>query len=146
MIFVNVSGSCLALKEQDECCNAVLQCFYPGALGGRALADILFGVCSPSARLPVTFYASDSDLPDFRDYSMKNRTYRFFEGKPVYPFGHGLTYSDVREYWENDRTVTVENRGPYDTYYSVLQYRNRALKDFKKVFIRNGESVTLKFE
>lgn len=146
MIFVNVSGSCLALGEQDKACNAVLQCFYPGALGGRALADILFGECSPSARLPVTFYASDSDLPDFRDYGMKNRTYRFFEGKPVYPFGHGLTYSDIREHWENDRTVTVENHGPFDTYYSVLQYENRALKDFKKVFVKNGESVTLKFE
>lgn len=149
MVYVGVSGSCLALKAQDDACNAVLQCFYPGALGGRALADILFGECSPSARLPVTFYASDSDLPDFRDYSMQNRTYRFFKGTPVYPFGHGLTYSDVREAWKNENTVEVENLGPYDTYYSVLQYAEhpiRALKDFKKIFIKNGEKITLTFD
>lgn len=148
MVFVNVSGSCLALKRQDECCNAVLQCFYPGALGGRALADILFGECSPSARLPVTFYASDADLPDFRDYSMEGRTYRFFKGKPVYPFGHGLTYSEINEVWESESTVTVENRGPFDTYYSVLRYEKEpthALCDFKKIFIRKGEKITLKF-
>ncbi|MBQ7053858.1 MAG: glycoside hydrolase family 3 C-terminal domain-containing protein, partial [Oscillospiraceae bacterium] len=113
MIFVNVSGSCLALGEQDNDCNAVLQCFYPGALGGRALADIIFGVCSPSGRLPVTFYASDSDLPDFRDYSMENRTYKFFSGKPVYPFGHGLTYSEITEEWTDDNTAVVTNKGSY---------------------------------
>jgi beta-glucosidase len=149
IVFVNVSGSCLALPEQDEKCAAVLQCFYPGALGGRALADILFGECSPSGRLPVTFYASDADLPDFRDYSMKNRTYRFFEGKPVYPFGHGLTYSDVREEWKNESTVTVENRGPFDTSYALLQYSDsekRALKNFKKIFLKAGEKTEICFE
>lgn len=146
MIFVSVSGSCLALAEQDEKCAAVLQCFYPGALGGRALADILFGEYSPSGRLPVTFYGSDADLPDFRDYSMKNRTYRFFEGKPVYPFGHGLTYSDIEEKWESECTVTVENRGPFPTAYSVLQYKNGALKDFKKIYLKVGEKQTLCFE
>ena len=148
IVFVNVSGSCLALPEQDEKCAAVLQCFYPGALGGRALADILFGECSPSGRLPVTFYASDADLPDFKDYSMKNRTYRFFEGKPVYPFGHGLTYSDVRETWEDEATAVIENLGPYDTYYSVLKYKSGsapALEDFKKIFIKNGEKITVSF-
>ena len=148
IVFVSVSGSCLALSEQDAACAAVLQCFYPGALGGRALADILFGECSPSGRLPVTFYASDSDLPDFRDYGMENRTYRFFKGKPVYPFGHGLTYSDIRENWEDKSSVTVENLGPYDTYYSVLQYDDtpiRALKNFKKIFIKNGEKIKVIF-
>ena len=148
IVFVSVSGSCLALPEQDAACAAVLQCFYPGALGGRALADILFGECSPSGRLPVTFYASDSDLPDFRDYGMENRTYRFFKGKPVYPFGHGLTYSDIRENWEDKSSVTVENLGPYDTYYSVLQYDDtpiRALKNFKKIFIKNGEKIKVIF-
>ena len=149
MVYVSVSGSCLALKKQDAACNAVLQCFYPGALGGRALADILFGECSPSARLPVTFYASDADLPPFRDYSMENRTYRFFKGTPVYPFGHGLTYSDVREDWKNESTVTVENRGPFDTYYSVLRYsdrKKRALKDFKKIFLKVGEKREIVFD
>lgn len=148
MIFVNVSGSCLGLKDQDESCSAVLQCFYPGALGGRALADILFGVCSPSGRLPVTFYASDEDLPDFRDYSMENRTYRFFTGKPVYPFGHGLTYSEITEDWTAENAVTVTNKGPYDTWYSVLRYSNnthKQLEDFKKIFLKAGESQVVTF-
>ena len=148
MIFVNVSGSCMALKEQDRDCAAVLQCFYPGALGGRALADILFGVCSPSGRLPVTFYATDEDLPDFRDYSMENRTYRFFKGVPVYPFGHGLSYSKIAENWIGENTVMLFNEGPYDTWYSVLQYAyhpHKQLVDFKKVFLRAGEQTKIVF-
>ncbi|MDD6031895.1 MAG: glycoside hydrolase family 3 C-terminal domain-containing protein, partial [Oscillospiraceae bacterium] len=83
VIFVNVSGSALNLSAQDEQCDAVVQCFYPGAEGGNALADILFGKACPSGRLPVTFYRSTDDLPPFADYSMKNRTYRFFEGTPL---------------------------------------------------------------
>ena len=80
VVFVNISGSCLNLSDCDNECDAVLQCFYPGEMGGLALADILFGKVSPSGRLPVTFYKSCEDLPDFEDYSMKNRTYRFYGG------------------------------------------------------------------
>lgn len=148
MIFINVSGSCMALKAQDRDCAAVLQCFYPGALGGRAMADILFGVCSPSGRLPVTFYASDEDLPDFRDYSMENRTYRFFRGTPVYPFGHGLTYSRVTETRTGENTVSLFNEGPYDTWYSVLKYADtprKRLVDFQKVFLKAGERREVTF-
>jgi len=148
MIFVNVSGSCLALGEQDRDCNAVLQSFYPGALGGRALADIMFGICSPSGRLPVTFYGSDDDLPPFSDYSMENRTYKFFKGTPVYPFGHGLTYSEITEEWIDENTVTLTNQGKYDTYYSVLQYEyipHKSLKNFKKIFIKCGEKKEVCF-
>ena len=94
IVFVNVSGSCINLCEPDEGADAVLQCFYGGSLGGRALANILFGKAKPTAKLPVTFYRSDDDLPAFTDYSMENRTYRFFKGKPLYPFGHGLTYKN----------------------------------------------------
>jgi beta-glucosidase len=93
VVFVNVSGSCVALAKQDSACNAVVQCFYPGAEGGTALADILFGIACPSGRLPVTFYRSDDDLPSFDDYSMANRTYRYFKGQPLYPFGYGLSYT-----------------------------------------------------
>ncbi|MHB1150970.1 MAG: glycoside hydrolase family 3 C-terminal domain-containing protein [Eubacteriales bacterium] len=93
VIFINVSGSCVALTEQDRTCSAVIQCFYPGAEGGSALADILFGTVCPSGRLPVTFYRSDDDLPLFEDYSMANRTYRYFGGQPLYPFGYGLSYT-----------------------------------------------------
>ncbi|MBR5797625.1 MAG: glycoside hydrolase family 3 C-terminal domain-containing protein, partial [Clostridia bacterium] len=87
IVFVNVSGSCVGLADAKENCAAVLQVFYPGAEGGRALADILFGDVSPSGRLPVTFYRGVEDLPDFADYSMQNRTYRYFSGTPVFAFG-----------------------------------------------------------
>lgn len=92
-VFVNVSGSCINLTKADQECNAVLQVFYPGAEGGKAVADILFGKVSPSGRLPVTFYRSDKDLPPFTDYSMENRTYKYFRGEPLYPFAHGLSYT-----------------------------------------------------
>ncbi len=148
VIFVNVTGSCVALGEQDKKCNAVIQCFYPGARGGEALADILFGKCSPSGRLPVTFYASDDDLPDFTDYSMENRTYKYFKGTPVYEFGHGLTYSEITENWTDENTAQITNSGKFDTYYSVLQFEyipHKSLKNFKKIFIKQGETQTVKF-
>ncbi|MBR6772088.1 MAG: glycoside hydrolase family 3 C-terminal domain-containing protein [Clostridia bacterium] len=150
VVFVNVSGSAVALGEQDKNCNAVIQCFYPGAQGGRALADVLFGKVSPSGRLPVTFYASSEDLPPFEDYSMENRTYRYFKGTPTYAFGHGLTYSKVTEEWQDAETVKLTNCGKFDTAYSVLRFieneEEKRLVGFKKVFLKAGESVTVKVE
>lgn len=93
-ILVNISGSAVALTKYVDRCAAVIQCFYPGAEGGNALADVIFGDYNPSGKLPITFYASTDDLPAFEDYSMANRTYRFFKGEPLYPFGFGLSYSD----------------------------------------------------
>jgi len=147
-IFVNVTGSAMNLSKQDEECNAVLQCFYPGAVGGKAFADIIFGKTSPSGRLPVTFYRSTDDLPPFSDYSMENRTYKFFKGKPLYEFGHGLTYSEILEEWMDERNVKITNKGDFDTMYSVLRYEyipHKSLCGFKKVFIKKGECVTLEF-
>lgn len=146
VVFVNISGSAVALGEQDKRCAAVVQCFYPGAQGGRALADVLFGKVSPSGRLPVTFYASSADLPPFEDYSMENRTYRYFTGTPVYPFGHGLTYSEIREEWLDADRVVLENVGKTDTAYSVLRFENRPerrLVGFRKVFLKAGEKLTV---
>ncbi len=148
IIFVNVSGSCIALKEQKDECEAIIQVFYPGAMGGRAFAEILFGKCSPSGRLPVTFYGSDADLPDFKDYSMQNRTYRYFRGEPVFAFGHGLTYSKIIENWLDEGNVQIINEGQYDTWYSVLQYEYipyKRLKNFVKIFIRSGETKEINF-
>ena len=148
IVFVNVSGSCINLSDQDKNCNAVVQCFYPGAEGGKALADILFGNVSPSGRLPVTFYKSVDDLPPFEDYSMENRTYKFFKGTPVYPFGYGLTYSDISEKWLDENTVEITNSGDYDTGYSVLKFEyipHKNLCGFKKIFIRKNETITVKF-
>lgn len=148
IIFVNVSGSCINLTEQDEKCSAVLQCFYPGAEGGNALADILFGKISPSGRLPVTFYSSTDDLPPFEDYSMENRTYKFFKGDPLYPFGHGLTYTNITENWLNENTVEISNNGGFDTWYSVLKFEyipHKSLCGFKKVFVKKGDNVICNF-
>jgi beta-glucosidase len=93
VIFVNCSGSAIAMPWETENLPAIIQAWYPGQAGGTALARVLFGDCNPSGRLPVTFYRSTDDLPPFEDYSMTNRTYRFFPGKPLYAFGHGLSYT-----------------------------------------------------
>ena len=101
VVLVLLSGSALSVTWADEHIPAILQAWYPGAQGGRAIASILFGDASPSGRLPVTFYRSTSELPDFTDYSMKNRTYRYMKNEALYPFGYGLSYtkfiySDIR--------------------------------------------------
>ncbi|MFT3782810.1 MAG: glycoside hydrolase family 3 C-terminal domain-containing protein [Nibricoccus sp.] len=93
VIMVNCSGSAMALPWESENLSAILQAWYPGQEGGRAVAEVLFGWVNPSGHLPITFYRATADLPDFNDYSMQNRTYRFFRGKPLYAFGHGLSYT-----------------------------------------------------
>ena len=93
VVFVNCSGSALAMPWEDTNLPAILQAWYPGEQGGRAVADILFGDANPSGRLPVTFYRATTDLPAFDDYSMSNRTYRYFDGQPLFAFGHGLSYT-----------------------------------------------------
>ena len=105
-IVINMAGSAIDLSKAQDDASAVIQAFYPGARGGADVADILFGDVSPSGKLPVTFYKSADDLPDFKDYSMKNRTYKYFEGTPLYPFGYGLTYGDC--YVKKDFDFTLE--------------------------------------
>ena len=148
IVFVNVSGSCVSLCRQQETAAAVLQCFYPGAMGGRALADILFGAVAPSGRLPVTFYRSADDLPPFTDYSMENRTYKFFKGEPLYPFGFGLTYGEVTENWESETAVTLHNGGTLPVRYTVLRFAtepHKELRDFRKVLLQPDETVRVVF-
>jgi len=96
VIFVHLSGSAVALVPEAEACDAILQGWYAGQAGGEAVADVLFGDYNPAGRLPVTFYASDADLKDFGDYDMPGHTYRYFKGKPLFPFGHGLSYSKFK--------------------------------------------------
>ena len=148
-IYVNVSGSCLDLSYAKEHANAILQCFYPGAEGGNALADILYGKVSPSGRLPVSFYRTVDDLPPFEDYSMENRTYKFYKGECVYDFGYGLTYSNITETWLDENTVQLSNTGDFDTAYSVLKFEyipHKNLCGFKKVFLKKGETLTVTFD
>ncbi|MBE0601099.1 MAG: glycoside hydrolase family 3 C-terminal domain-containing protein, partial [Firmicutes bacterium] len=137
--------------------NALLQAWYPGQAGGTALANILFGRVSPSGRLPVTFYKDVADLPDFENYDMKNRTYRYFEGEALYPFGYGLSYSRFAlsgaSYRDGAVTVTVMNTGAYDADEVVQVYvkdhtnafavRNHSLCAFKRVALAAGASQTV---
>lgn len=96
IILVNCSGSAIALSTEDSICDAILQAWYPGQAGGTAVADVLFGDYNPAGRLPVTFYRNDAQLPDYEDYDMEGRTYRYMEESPLYSFGFGLSYSTFK--------------------------------------------------
>jgi beta-glucosidase len=93
IVLVLLNGSALALPWAAEHVPAIVEAWYPGQAGGEALADVLFGDYTPAGRLPVTFYQAVDDLPPFDDYAMAGRTYRYFEGEPLFPFGHGLSYT-----------------------------------------------------
>jgi beta-glucosidase len=93
LVVVLLNGSALAVNFADQHANAVLEAWYPGEAGAKAIADTLTGANNPAGRLPLTFYSSVNDLPPFADYSMKNRTYRYFTGSPLYQFGYGLSYT-----------------------------------------------------
>lgn len=155
-----MAGSAIDLSEAQEKAGAVLQLWYPGARGGKAVADILFGDCSPSGKLPVTFYRTLDELPAFEDYSMKGRTYRYMEQEALYPFGYGLTYGDVQvekaevvstDEKTGDRTVhvTVKNAGDTATGDVIQIYvkdtaspfavPNHSLCAFERVFLEAGE-------
>ncbi len=115
VIAVIAAGSAISLNEMEDYSNlkAILHVWYPGSHGGEALADILFGRISPSGKLPITFYKDVNELPPFTDYSMENRTYRYFTGEVLYPFGYGLTYSksklnDLNITYKNDELIYVE--------------------------------------
>ncbi|MBQ6287227.1 MAG: glycoside hydrolase family 3 C-terminal domain-containing protein [Bacteroidales bacterium] len=134
VIFINFSGSTIALSDEDRLCSAIVQAWYPGQEGGTAVADLLFGDFNPSGRLPLTFYADDSQLKDFNDYDMEGRTYRYFKGKPLYPFGHGLSYTTfkygrpkVRTLADGTRAVVVKvkNKGKVDGDEIVQLYVSR---------------------
>ena len=92
IIFVNCSGSCIALQPETDICDAIVQAWYPGQEGGTAVADVLFGDYNPTGKLPITFYKNSDQLPDYEDYSMKGRTYRYFNDA-LFPFGYGLSYT-----------------------------------------------------
>ena len=161
VILCLMAGSSIDLSRAEQGCAAILQLWYPGAGGGRAAADILFGKASPSGKLPVTFYRSADSLPDFTDYSMKGRTYRYYEGEPLYPFGYGLTYGDVcctgarflaePEAGSDVRVmIEVTNAGGTDTQDVIQAYirvhdseyavPNVSLCGFSRVFLGAGET------
>ncbi len=159
VILIVLAGSALDLRYADENIPAVIQGWYPGAEGGRAVAELIFGEYSPEGKLPLTFYRSDEDIPDFEDYSMKGRTYRYMSVDALYPFGFGLSYTDFE--LENivadtniitkngvSVTATVKNTGNYDGGAVIEAYikanrqgtPNAQLKNIKKVQLKKGEA------
>ena len=157
VIFVNCSGSAIALEPEVQTCDAIVQAWYPGQEGGTAVADVLFGDVTPSGKLPVTFYKRSSQLPNYEDYSMKGRTYRYFNDA-LFPFGYGLSYTTFEVDAEPSIDTkgiavkfTVENTGKRDGTEIVQVYiRNTAdkegplktLRAFKRVDVKAGQKVT----
>ena len=163
VVFVNFSGSAMGLTEVEPACDAILQAWYPGEEGGNAVASVLYGTYNPGGRLPVTFYASTDQLPDFEDYSMKGRTYRYMTDKPLYPFGYGLSYSTFKYgkaklRKDGDKvyvSVKVKNTSKLDGDEVVQLYVSRpgdaegpshALRAFKRVSIPAGKTANVEFE
>ncbi|MGN1203126.1 MAG: glycoside hydrolase family 3 C-terminal domain-containing protein, partial [Eubacterium sp.] len=159
-IVLNFSGGCIDLRKCKNQADAVLQCWYPGALGGKAIANILFGKCSPSGKLPITFYNCTNDLPDFEDYSMANRTYRYYSGVVQYPFGFGLTYTDFNLTSYNldkkELKCVVKNTGNMGCYETLQLYMTcpqtdypnpiRSLIKIKRVYLKSGEEREIAFD
>ena len=104
VVLLNMTGSAMDLRYAQENIESIMQVWYPGARGGKVIAQMLFGEISPSGKLPITFYNDTKELPEFEDYSMKGRTYRYMESAPLYPFGYGLTYGNI-----NLEAVCVDN-------------------------------------
>ena len=150
------------LTWADEHVNAIMQCWYPGAQGGNAIAQVLFGDACPEGRLPVTFYRTSEELPEFTDYSMEGRTYRYMKNKPLYPFGYGLSYTEFS--LDNVKlstqkvtpdgvevTADVTNIGQMDGTQTVLVYvkaeregtPNPQLKGIAKAALKKGETKTV---
>ena len=158
IVFVNFSGSAVALEPETETCDAILQAWYPGEEGGAAICDILFGDVSPSGKLPVTFYRADDQLPDFEDYAMQGRTYRYFQGSPLFAFGHGLSYTTFSygqaSVTRDAITIPVTNTGERDATEIVQLYVRRpsdaqgplkTLRGFLRVQIPAGETAEVTF-
>ena len=148
VVFVNCSGSAMALVPEQKSCAAIIQAWYGGEQGGEALAEVLFGQYNPSGKLPVTFYRSTEDLPDFLDYTMKNRTYRYFTGKALYPFGYGLSYTTFSiskpKYEDGNLQVSVKNTGKVSGTETLQVYvRNTADKEGPLKTLRGYKQVTL---
>ena len=166
VILVNCSGSPIGLEPETENCDAILQAWYPGQAGGKAVADVLFGQYNPAGRLPVTFYKNIQQLPDFENYAMKGRTYRYLDSIPLFPFGHGLSYSTFKygilklsrkSMTETDSvtvTVKIKNNGKIAGNEVVQLYvKNmddtkgplKTLRAFRRIHIAAGKTSTVKF-
>ena len=133
VIFVNCSGSAIALLPETETCDAIVQAWYAGQEGGNAVADILFGDCNPSGKLPVTFYKATSQLPDYEDYSMKGRTYRYFSDA-LFPFGYGLSYTTFKM---GNEKITAAGDGTGSVSVDVTNTGNREGTEVVQLYVRD---------
>jgi beta-glucosidase len=163
IVLVNVSGSAIGFGNVESKYDALIQAWYGGQACGEAVGDVLFGNYNPAGRLPVTFYKSTDQLPDFQDYSMNNRTYRYFKGEPLYAFGYGLSYTTFKygkaktsgKSQSMTLTVPVTNTGKIDGD-EVIQVYVKSLDDagapikslagFARVNIGAGQTKTVKVE
>jgi beta-glucosidase len=136
MVMVNCSGSAMALTWEQEHLPAILQAWYPGEEGGRAVGEVLFGEVNPSGHLPVTFYRSTADLPEFTDYSMTNRTYRYFGGTPLYAFGHGLSYSTFEYRSDSPKQIETKENGVIKVAFTVKNTGSHAGSEVAQVYYR----------
>jgi beta-glucosidase len=114
VVFILMSGSAVSFSWESQNIDAIISAWYGGESIGSAIADVLLGKYNPSGRLPVTFYANDSDLPDIEDYNMNNRTYKYFKGKPLYPFGYGLSYTTFSYQWDVQPKKEYKRSGTID--------------------------------
>jgi beta-glucosidase len=141
VVLVNCSGSAIALEPETRTADAILQAWYPGESGGTAVADVLFGDYNPGGKLPVTFYRNVNQLPDFLDYRMTGRTYRYFKGDALFPFGFGLSYTTFEigkpKFKNGKLTVSVTNTGKMRGSETVQVY-------IKRVGDNNGPIKTLR--
>ena len=166
LIVVVTAGSAVDLSSIEPYADAILLAWYPGEQGGNALADILFGKVSPSGHLPVTFYRSLYDLPAYKDYNMQGRTYRYYDGPVLYPFGYGLSYTSFRYAWQEPLkntylpkdsiafAISVENTGAFDgdeVVQAYIQYPTgermplKELKAFKRVSVQKNGTKLVSF-
>jgi beta-glucosidase len=163
VVFVNCSGGAMAMVPELQSCDAIVQGWYPGEQGGQAIAEVLTGQVNPSGKLPLTFYRSVKDLPDFMDYTMKNRTYRYFKGEALFPFGYGLSYTTFEigkpQFLPLTNTykvrAQVRNTGKVEGTEVVQVYlRNMAdkggplktLRGYQRITLKPGEAKTVTIE
>ncbi len=146
-IVLNMTGSAMDLRYEQEHADAIMQVWYPGARGGKVIADMLFGELSPSGKLPITFYNDTADLPDFEDYSMKGRTYKYLTATPLYPFGYGLSYgdADVTAVEVNGQAVAAGAKVAYaedmKVCVEVTNKSDMALGEVVQVYIKDTDSA-----
>ena len=139
VILVNMSGSAIDFAEGNQA-DAIIQAWYPGAMGGKAISDLIFGEYSPSGKLPVTFYRNDNHLPDFEDYSMDNRTYKFFKEKPLYPFGFGLSYTSFSYYDMQAKKVKFVPEEDVEVTVKVCNTGEREADEIVECYLRDEEA------